>query len=111
MIRTGQGTVIAREYDVADGFLSRARGLMFRRSLSDDYALVFEFSTERRVSLHMLFVPFDIDVIFTDSEGVVTDVRTLSAWKGTASSRAVTVIETNAGSAEDVEKGDVVIID
>jgi len=103
--------VVARDYDVADGFLSRARGLTFRRSLPDDYALVFEFGRERRVNLHMLFVPFDIDAIFADSEGVVTDVRTLPAWKGTASSRAVTVVETGAGSAEGVEEGDVLIID
>jgi len=111
MIRTAEGTVVARDYDVADGFLSRARGLMFRRSIPDDYALVFEFSRERRANLHMLFVPFDIDVIFADSEGVVTQVRTLPAWKGTASSRAATVVETAAGSAEGVDEGDTLVVD
>lgn len=105
MIRTEDGDVLADEHDVADSFLSRARGVMFRRSFPGD-ALVFEFSRERRVGIHMLFVAFPLDVVFLDEEGVVVSKRSLRPWIGYASERAATVVEMPAGAAEGIEEGD-----
>lgn len=110
MIRTEDGEVVAREYGVADSFLSRARGMMFRRTFPGD-ALVFEFSRERRVGIHMLFVAFSLDVLFLDDEDVVVSKRTLRPWIGYASARASTVVEMPAGAAEDVEEGDRLLIE
>jgi len=105
MIRTEDGEVLADEHEVADGFVSRAIGVMFRLSFPSE-ALVFEFSRERRVGIHMLFVAFPLDVLFLDDECVVVSKRTLRPWIGFASARASTVVETPAGAAECVEEGD-----
>ncbi len=110
VIRTEDGDVVAREYGVADSFVTRALGVMFRRSFPGD-ALVFVFSRERRVGIHMLFVFFPIDVLFLDEDGVVVSKKTLRPWLGYASARASTVIEMPADASEGVEEGDRLIIE
>lgn len=111
MIRTEDGEVIARDHGVADSFLSRARGMMLRRSFPEGEALVFEFPEERRVGVHMLFVAFSLDVVFLDEEDFVVSVRTLRPWIGYAVERAATAVELPAGAAETVEEGDRLIIE
>jgi uncharacterized membrane protein (UPF0127 family) len=110
MIRTEDGEVLAKEHGVADSFVSRAVGVMFRRSFPGD-ALVFEFSRERRVGIHMVFVFFSIDVVFLDDDGVVVSKKTLSPWIGYASERASTVVEMPAGGAEGIEEGDRLVLE
>lgn len=56
-----------------NGFFSRSIGLMF--SKKEDKALVFEFPYERKVSLHMFFVFYPIDVVFLDGERKVVEVK------------------------------------
>ena len=51
--------------------LSQARGLMFRLRQN----LVMEFPTERRVSLHMLFVFFPIDVLLLNEKKEIVEIR------------------------------------
>ncbi len=99
------GETLASTVDRATGIVSRARGLMFRRSIPDDYALVFEFDGVRSRALHMLFVPFSIDAVWI-AEGEVTRSETLSAWTGLASGEADLVVELPAGAAESVSIGD-----
>jgi hypothetical protein len=101
----GDERVLASDVAVAESWLARARGLMFRRSVPDDYALVFPFGSQGRRSLHMLFVPFDIDAVWV-ADGVVQRVARLSAWTGLASGVADTVVELPAGAAEGVAAGD-----
>ncbi len=110
-IRTDDGDVIADEVEVADGFVSRAVGLMFRRTVPDGYALVFEFGRERRVGLHMLFVRFAIDAVFLDDQSRVVSVRRLRPWRGYASERASAVVELPAGAADGIEEDDRLVID
>ncbi|MFW5929181.1 MAG: DUF192 domain-containing protein [Halobacteriota archaeon] len=105
-IETEDGVVLASDVDVADGLLSRMRGMMFRRPPAEGYALVFEFERERRLGVHMLFVVFPLDVVFLDSDDVVVSVRRLPAWRGFASERACRAVELPAGGADDVEPGD-----
>ena len=101
---TGRRT-LASDVDVADGLLSKARGLMARRSVPDEYALVFPFDRVATRRLHMVFVPFDVDAVWiVDAE--VRHVSRLSAWTGHGSARADTVIELPAGAADGVEAGD-----
>ena len=106
----GGERVIASDVDVADGLLSKARGLMFRRSVPDGYALVFPFRRVRRRSLHMVCVPFDIDAVWL-VDGEVQQVRRLPAWTGLGRARADTVVELPAGAAGGVEVGDTVHIE
>jgi len=103
--RDGGDRVLATDVDVAASTVARARGLMFRRSIPDDYALVFEFDSVGSRSLHMLFVLFSIDAVWI-ADGEVTRTETLSAWTGFAGGEADLVIELPAGAAEAVSVGD-----
>lgn len=59
------------------GFLSRLRGLMFRRVLRDDEGLLLIGKREDRLdaAIHMFFVFFPIAVIWLDSGGCVVDAQ------------------------------------
>ena len=101
---------LATEVEVADSVLQQGRGLMFRRSVPDDYALVFRFRRQRRRGLHMVFVPFDIDAVWV-TDGVVQGVKRLSAWTGHGGYVADTVVELPAGAADGVEPGDRLVVE
>ncbi|MDG5778823.1 DUF192 domain-containing protein [Haloarculaceae archaeon H-GB2-1] len=101
----GSRDVLATQGDLADTVLSQTRGLMFRRSIPDDYALVFRFDDADRRFVHMLFVPFPIDVLWL-RDGDVTHCKTLPAWRGVGSGLADTLLELPAGAAADVAIGD-----
>jgi uncharacterized membrane protein (UPF0127 family) len=98
---------LATDIEIADTVLSRARGLMFRRSIPDDYALVFRFDDAHRRTLHMVFVPFDTDAVWI-ADGEVVKTKRLRAWRGLGSAVADTVVELPAGGAAGVEVGDTV---
>lgn len=107
--------VLATELEFADTMLSRARGLMFRSSVPEEYALVMEMGTGllgRPViqTVHMLFVRFPIDVVWlVDDE--VQRVAYMRPWRSVASARADRILELPAGSAEGVEAGDTVRVE
>ena len=101
--------VLATTVEVADSFLSRARGLMFRTSVPEDYALVFPFDRPATRGLHMLFVPFDIDAIWLVGDEV-TSVKRLPAWRGLGRGTGDTIVELPAGGADGVEPGDSVTL-
>jgi len=102
--------VLATDVTVADSFLTKARGLMFRRSFPDGAALVFPFDGAAPKTLHMVGVPFDIDALWL-RDGRVERVARLSAWTGLGRATADTVIELPAGAADGVEAGDAVRIE
>ena len=106
-LRGGTPRTIASDVEVADSFLSKSRGLMFRRRIPEEYALVFEFDDADRRSLHMVFVPFDIDVLWLVGEEV-TKKKRLRGWVGVGFGLADRIVELPAGAAEDVERGDTV---
>ena len=101
--------VLASDIETADSFLQQARGLMFRRSLADDAALVFQFDDTAKRDVHMLFVPFGIDAIWlVDNE--VQATKRLKPWLGLGRESADTLIEVPAGAADGVDVGDTVEI-
>lgn len=104
---SGDGDVrtLASSVETADSLLSQARGLMFRRSIPADYALVFPFGDAGVRDAHMVFVPFDIDAVWLENEEV-QHVETMSAWTGRAEARCDTLVELPAGVAGDVRVGD-----
>ncbi len=67
--------IIATQVKWCDTFLSRGRGLMFRRAIGEDEAFVFVESKESTAltSIHMFFVFFPIAVIWLDTERKVVD--------------------------------------
>ncbi|TKR25541.1 DUF192 domain-containing protein [Natronomonas salsuginis] len=101
---------LATEVEVAEGIVSQGLGLMFRRSIPDEYALVFPFSSVSKRRLHMVCVPFDIDAVWL-VDGEVSAKKRLSAWTGRGRAAADTVIELPAGAAADVSVGDALRIE
>jgi uncharacterized membrane protein (UPF0127 family) len=101
----GRTRTLATEVETADSFLSKAKGLMFRRSIPDDYALVFRFDGVGTRDVHMVFVPFPLDVLWLRDSEVVRKER-LSPWTGLAKAEADQLIELPAGSADGVAVGD-----
>jgi uncharacterized membrane protein (UPF0127 family) len=103
--RDGDTRTLATDVDVADSFLSQSRGLMFRTSIPDDYALVFPFDDAKARDIHMVFVPFDIDAIWVEDDEV-QHVERVPAWTGRGEARCDTLVELAAGAADGVEVGD-----
>jgi len=106
----GQPRTLAREVERADSALAQARGLMFRSSIPDEYALVFPFGDAGWRFIHMLFVRFPIDVLWLD-DGEVRRVETMHPWRSFGGATADTVLELPAGSADGVEPGDRVVVE
>jgi uncharacterized membrane protein (UPF0127 family) len=65
-----------------DSFLCRLRGLMFRSHLDLDDGLLLEITHDSRLdsSIHMFFVPFDLAVIWINSERCVVDKIIARGW-------------------------------
>jgi uncharacterized membrane protein (UPF0127 family) len=108
--------VLATEVEVAESTLATARGLMFRRSLPEGFALVLELGGGRLSRgpswqfVHMLFVGVPLDVVWLVGDEVTRATR-LSAWTGFGAARADRVVEFPAGNAEDVTAGDAVRVE
>jgi hypothetical protein len=68
---------------VCSTFGSRLRGLMFRRSLGTDEGLLLVGARDQRLdsAIHMLFVPFDLAVVWINSSLEVTDKVLARAWR------------------------------
>ncbi len=66
------GEIISQEEIVCKTIRSQARGLMFRRKKQN---LIMTFPKERKISLHMFFVFYPIDVIFLDKDKNVIEVK------------------------------------
>jgi uncharacterized membrane protein (UPF0127 family) len=98
-------TLLASDVDVARSTLEQGRGLMFRRSIPDGYALVFPFDAPETQWLHMLFVPFAIDALWL-VDGEVQKTKRLAPFVGLGRGRADTVVELPAGAADGVSVGD-----
>jgi uncharacterized membrane protein (UPF0127 family) len=69
-----QSKVIVGSLEICNSVFSRGLGLMFRKKLADK-GLVFIFNSERKRSLHNLFVFWPIDVLFLDSQKKVVEVK------------------------------------
>jgi uncharacterized membrane protein (UPF0127 family) len=73
--------------EVAESFSSKAFGLMFRKKLSRDSALLMVFEKPGKHSIWMPFMRFPIDIVFLDSRkravGLHERARPISFRKGT----------------------------
>ncbi|MCG1002158.1 MULTISPECIES: DUF192 domain-containing protein [Halobacterium] len=108
--RDGDTRTLATDVDVADSLFAQTRGLMFRWSVPDDYALVFDFDGAASRDIHMLFVPFAIDAIWIEAEEVQR-VERMPSWTGRGEARCDTLVELPAGAADGVSVGDRVWLD
>lgn len=72
--------VIAR---LCDTFWLKFRGLMFAPSINPNEGLLFRENGESRIdsSIHMLFMNFDIAVIWMDRDFQVVDAKLAKRWR------------------------------
>jgi uncharacterized membrane protein (UPF0127 family) len=66
-----------------DTFLSQLRGLTFRTHLARDEGLILVGRRDSRIdsSIHMLFVPFDLLVVWINSSMQVVDKVIAKSWR------------------------------
>ena len=67
-----------------NAFLCRLRGLMFRKRLDlDEGLLLVEGKHDSRVetSIHMFFVPFELNVVWINTDMQVVDKIIAKAWR------------------------------
>ena len=66
-----------------DSFLCRLRGLMFRSRLGQDDGLLLVQTRDSRLdsSIHMLFVPFDLAVVWINADMEVVDKVVAKSWR------------------------------
>ena len=73
-IADGQGTILIKNVECATTTRSQARGLMFRKQLSEQGGLLFVFKRSDIYGIWMLFMRFPIDIVFLDKEKKIVDV-------------------------------------
>ena len=108
--RDGRTETLATRVETADSLVSQTRGLMFRRSIPDEYALVFRFETAKTRDVHMLFVFFPIDVCWL-VDGVVKRVERMNPFVSYARAEADTILELPAGATEHLSEGDRIVLE
>lgn len=95
--------------------LCRFRGLMLRKSLPADEGYLFIGRSDSKVdsTIHMLFMRFDIGVIWINSSGVVVDKRLAKTWRPAYAPKAPAkyFIEANPDILDRVQIGDVLQFD
>lgn len=71
IINKTKGTTISQKEMICRTVFSQARGLMFRPKQN----LVMVFPRERRISLHMFFVFYPIDVLIVNAKMKVVEIK------------------------------------
>jgi|TARA_B100001971_G_C17941717_1_gene407992 uncharacterized membrane protein (UPF0127 family) len=64
--------MISNDYKLLKSKWSQAKGLMFSTKPS---CMLFDFKKEKRISLHMFFVFFPIDVLFIDKNKNIVEIK------------------------------------
>jgi len=114
MILKHNGMLIASKVDLAKNYYEKVLGLMFRRSIPQDYALLFMFDKPGVVGIHMLFMRFPIAAIFLDEDKKIVATAVLKPWIGFKQIKEVQyLIEMNRNTIEKygLKIGDVINFD
>ena len=98
-----------------DSFLCRLRGLTFRERLEpDDGLLLVQGKRDSRIdsSIHMLFVPFDLNVVWINTDMRVVDKIIAKSWHPAyfPAQPACCILEIHPDRWEDYQIGDKVEI-
>ena len=95
---------------VANTFFSKLIGLMFKPKLEENSGLLLSDRFESRInsSIHMLFMNFDLCIVWIDKNLLVVDVKEAKKWRLAYFPRAAAqhVLETNVAHFNDFSIGD-----
>ena len=106
IINKTKGTTISQKEMICRTVFSQARGLMFRKKQN----LLMAFPNERKISLHMFFVFYPIDVLIVDERRKIVEIkknlRPFMVWNSLQKGKYVVELAEELG----YEKGDVLEI-
>jgi uncharacterized membrane protein (UPF0127 family) len=110
LIHEESGRVLLGRARWCDGFGSKLRGFTFRRQLSAEDGLVLVEKSDSRVTsaIHMLFVFFDLGVVWVNDAGEVVDSVVAKPWRLSYTPKAPAryVIEFHPSLLSQVKAGD-----
>ncbi len=109
-IRIDGGSVVCERGELAVGMWTRTKGLLGRSGLDPDQGLWIQPTN----SIHMFFMRFAIDVVYTDVNGkVLKVVHNLKPWRISGCSGAKVALELPVGAIDrsGVKPGDYLIIE
>lgn len=96
---------------LCDSFWTKFKGLMFAPKINQNEGLLFQENGESRVdsSIHMLFMNFDIAVVWIDHEYRVVDVKLARRWRPAyiPAAPAKFTLETHPDQIRNFQIGDV----
>ncbi len=102
--------IITENAETADTFFSRFRGLMFRKSIADDYALHIKPCNQ----IHMLNMRFAIDVVYLSKSNEVikidVNVQPGKICKSVRNARSVLELKSYSAEKLGIHKGDIIKI-
>ena len=112
-IKLGEnGRILLQHARWCDDFGSKLRGFTFRRHLAKDDGLVLVEKSDGRVntSIHMLFVAFDLGVIWVNNAGEVVDKVLAKPWRLSYAPQAPAryVIELHPTLLDEVQIGEII---
>lgn len=83
---------------------SRAKGLMYRRSMPEDAGMIFYLDTERQATMWMKNTYISLDMLFLDSDGFVEEIAENTVPHSTETIATMAdvraILELNAGMVE-----------
>jgi uncharacterized membrane protein (UPF0127 family) len=110
VIHAESGKVLVPQARWCDSFASKLRGFTWRRALAADDGLVLVQGGDSRVNsaIHMLFVFFDLGVIWVNEGGEVVDTALARPWRLHYAPRAPAryVVEAHPDVISQVQIGD-----
>ena len=107
-VQTGQ--VLIEESRWCDTFFSRMRGFTFKRQIAEGEGLILVDKQDSRVNaaITMLFVFFDLGVIWVNGSGMVVDKKLARSWRLSYSPKepAQFVVESHPDILDKIQIGD-----
>ena len=74
-IERQDGERVSLTVELAVSGPERERGLMFRESMDDDHGMLFDFGTDRLVTMWMKNTVLPLDMVFADKTGKIVTIR------------------------------------
>lgn len=109
---SNDSTIARLNIEIADDEYQTQTGLMYRKSMKDDQAMIFIFEDEIQRAFYMKNTQFDLDIIFISSDKKVVSIqknaKSLDLTSLPSEGPAQYVLEVNAGLSDTwtLESGD-----